>query len=151
MKTLQEYYAIIDSSEFDGLTDESVIGLLPKLSPDDADFKNTVLENTAFLIRKSLNIQEDPENRTVRGLSWRYQGKNVDEQGNETNFYVPDVMALTQQDYEYFEQRFLTCSRLFPRIGIDINTKRFMTDNFHCIFVSIPRIIIQIERHHPAF
>ena len=40
MKTLQEYYAIIDSSEFDGLTDESVIGLLPKLSPDDADFKN---------------------------------------------------------------------------------------------------------------
>ena len=38
-----------------------------------------------------------------------------------------------------------------PRIGIDINTKRFMTDNFHCLFVSIPRIIIQIERHHPAF
>ena len=37
------------------------------------------------------------------------------------------------------------------RIGIDINTKRFMTDNFHCLFVSIPRIIIQIERHHPAF
>ena len=115
MKTLQEYYAIIDSSEFDGLTDESVIGLLPKLSPDDADFKNTVLENTAFLIRKSLNIQEDPENRTVRGLSWRYQDKNVDEQGNETNFYVPDVMALTQQDYEYFEQRFMTCSGLFPK------------------------------------
>ena len=34
---------------------------------------------------------------------------------------------------------------LFPfvsRIGIDIDTKRFMTDNFHCLFVSIPRIII---------
>ena len=37
------------------------------------------------------------------------------------------------------------------RIGIDINTKRFMADNFHCFLVSIPRIIIQIERHHPAF
>ena len=37
------------------------------------------------------------------------------------------------------------------RIGINIDAKRFMTDNFHCLFVSITRIIIQIERHHPAF
>lgn len=115
MKTLQEYYITIDSSEFDGLTDESVIRLLPQLSSDEADFPNAVLEKNAFLIRKSLNIQENLENGTVKGLSWRYQGKNVDEQGNETNFYVPDVLALTQQDYEYFEQRFLTCSGLFPK------------------------------------
>lgn len=39
MKTLQEYYTTIDSVEFKGLTDESVIGLLPRLSPDEADFK----------------------------------------------------------------------------------------------------------------
>lgn len=51
MKTLQEYYTTIDSVEFEGLTDESVIGLLPHLSPDEADFKHTVLENTAFMIR----------------------------------------------------------------------------------------------------
>ena len=35
---------------------------------------------------------------------------------------------------------------LVSRIGIDINTKRFMADNFHRFLVSIPRIIIQIER-----
>lgn len=43
---------------------------------------------------------------------------------------------------------------LFPlvlRIGIYIDAKRFMTDNFHCFFVSIPRIIIQIKRQHPVF
>lgn len=115
MKTLQEYYTTIDSVEFEGLTDKSVIGLLPYLSPDEADFKHTVLENTAFMIRKSLDIKEDPENGTVRGLSWRYQGKNKDEQGNETDFYIPDVTSLTLQDYEYFEQRFQKCSGLFPK------------------------------------
>ena len=115
MKTLQEYYTTIDSVEFEGLTDESVIGLLPHLSPDEADFKHTVLENTAFMIRKSLDIKEDPENGTVRGLSWRYQGENKDEQGNETDFYIPDVTSLTLQDYEYFEQRFQKCSGLFPK------------------------------------
>lgn len=115
MKTLQEYYTTIDSVEFEGLTDKSVIGLLPHLSPDEADFKHAVLENTAFMIRKSLDIKEDPENGTVRGLSWRYQGKNKDEQGNETDFYIPDVTSLTLQDYEYFEQRFQKCSGLFPK------------------------------------
>lgn len=31
------------------------------------------------------------------------------------------------------------------RIGIDINTKRFMADNFHRFLVSIPRIIIRVQ------
>ena len=39
---------------------------------------------------------------------------------------------------------------LVSRIGIDINTKRLMADNFHRFLVSIPRIIIQIERQHPV-
>lgn len=115
MNTLQEYYAAIDSTEFNELTDESVISLLPKLTPEDADYHNGVLENTAFLIRKSLNIQEDLDNGTIRGLSWRYHGKDKDEDGNEIDVYVPDVTALTQQDYEYFEQRFQICSGLFPK------------------------------------
>lgn len=38
---------------------------------------------------------------------------------------------------------------LVSRIGIDVNTKRFMTDYFHRFLVSIARIIIQIERQHP--
>ena len=36
------------------------------------------------------------------------------------------------------------------RIGIYVNTKRLMADNFHCLFVSITRIIIQVERQHPV-
>lgn len=115
MNTLQEYYAAIDSTEFNELTDESVISLLPKLTPEDADFHNAELENTAFLIRKSLDILNDPANGTVKGLSWRLKGKNTDEQGKETDIYIPDVTALTQQDYEYFEQRFQICSGLFPK------------------------------------
>lgn len=115
MKTLREYYTMIDSVEFKGLTAESVVELLPQLSSDDADFKNSSLEETAFMIRKSLDIKESLEDGTVRGLSWRYKGKNKDEQGNETDFYIPDVTSLTLQDYEYFEQRFQKCSGLFPK------------------------------------
>ena len=40
---------------------------------------------------------------------------------------------------------------LVLRIGIYINAKRFMTDNFHSFLVSIPRIISQIKRQHPVF
>ena len=39
---------------------------------------------------------------------------------------------------------------LVSRIGIYVNTKRLMADNFHCLFVSITRIIIQVERQHPV-
>lgn len=115
MKTLQEYYSTIDSSEFKNLTDESVRSLLPELTQEDPDLQKLVLENTAFLIRKSIDIKDDPTNGTVRGLSWRIKGKNTDEHGNETDVYVPDVTALTQQDFEYFEQRFQACSGLFPK------------------------------------
>lgn len=115
METLQKYYSTIDSRYFAGLTDESVIELLPKLTPEDADFQKVILENTAFVIRKSLDIKDDPINGTVRGLSWRFKSKNADEQGNETDVYVPAVTILTQQDYEYFERRFQDCSGLFPK------------------------------------
>ncbi|MDL2255461.1 DUF4209 domain-containing protein [Parabacteroides sp. OttesenSCG-928-K15] len=115
METLKEYYSVIDSKEFENLSDEAIIDLLPKLTPEDADFPKVILENTAFAIRKSLDIKDDPPNGTVRGLSWRFKGKNTDEQGNETNVYVPDVTILTQQDYEYFEQRFKECGGLFPK------------------------------------
>lgn len=111
MDTLQDYYSAIDSSDFRELSDETVLRLLPELKPEDADYPNAVLENTAFLIRKGLNTQNDPANGTIHGLSWRYHGKNAD----ETDFYAPDVMALTQQDFEYFEQRFQACSGLFPK------------------------------------
>lgn len=115
MKTLQEYYTTINSSKFEGVTADSVIKLLPQLSPSDEDFKNGSLERNAFLIQKSLDIKEDSESGRIRGLSWQFQGKKTDEQGKETNFYFPDVMTLTQQDYEYFERRFKECSGLFPK------------------------------------
>lgn len=111
METLQDYYSTIDSSDFKELSGEAVIQLLPKLKPEDADFSKVVLENTAFLIRKALNIADDPASGTICGLSYRYSWKNAD----DTEFYVPDVMALTQQDFEYFEQRFQACSSLFPK------------------------------------
>jgi|WetSurMetagenome_2_1015567.scaffolds.fasta_scaffold13357_2 hypothetical protein len=115
METIQEYYSTIDCRDFAGLTDESVIELLPKLTQEDADFQKVILENAAFLIRKSLDIKDDPINGTVSGLSWRLEGKKADEQGNETYVYFPTVTTLTLQDYEYFERRFQDCSGLFPK------------------------------------
>lgn len=115
MKTLQKYYSTIDSKNFNGLTKESVIELLPNLSPEEEDFKNAKLEYAGFHINKSLNTQEDLENKTVRGLSWISHQKYIDKQSEEISFCFPDVTALTQEDYEYFEQRFLKCSGVFPK------------------------------------
>lgn len=116
MNTMQEYYSTIDSPDFKELSSDAIINLLPKIEPSNIDYHKAVLENYAFIIRKSINTKENLEGGTVNGLSWALHHKNTDAQGNEIDIYTPDVRILKQADYEYFEQRFSQCYSLFPKI-----------------------------------
>lgn len=115
MNSLQGYYSIIDNVDFKELSNDAIINLLPKIEPSDVDYHKALLENNAFIIRKSINTKENLDDGTVNGLSWVLHSKDIDIHGNEIDIYTPDVRVLTVSDYEYFEQRFLTCSSLFPK------------------------------------
>lgn len=116
MKTILDYYAVIDNSEFNGITDDDVINLLPQHESKHPDFLVSAREWMAFKIRKSFDYQNDPTKGTVHGLSWMTAGKGSNEVGEEIDIYVPDVRELKQDDFEYYENRYKACSSLFPKI-----------------------------------
>lgn len=116
MKTLHDYYSIIDKPDFDGKTDEDVIKLLPPYIPENPDSIFIVRECNAFKIRKSFNYKNDPKKGTANGLSWMCSGKITNEDGKKVDVYIPDVRALKQDDFEYYESRYYTCSSLYPKV-----------------------------------
>lgn len=116
METIIDYYAKIDSPEFKGITDDDVIGLIPQHDSNHPDFTVAARERMAFTIRKSFDYKDDPAKGSVYGLSWMAAGKGTNETGVEIDIYVPDVRALKQDDFEYYENRYNTSSSLFPKI-----------------------------------
>lgn len=115
METILDYYAKIDSPEFKGITNDDVIGLIPQHDSNHSDFTAIDREWAAFRIRKSFDYKDDPDKGSVYGLSWMVTGKSTNEKGVETNVYVPDVRALKQDDFEYYENRYNASSGLFPK------------------------------------
>lgn len=116
METILDYYAKIDSPEFKGITGDDVIELIPHPDFNHPDFTAASREWMAFTIRKSFDYKDDPSKGTVYGLSWMTAGKSTNEAGVEIDTYVPDVRALKQDDFEYYENRYNASSSLFPKI-----------------------------------
>lgn len=115
-KTILDYYAVVDQQEFNGISDDDVINLLPQCDAEHPDFTSGAREWMAFKIRKSFEHKNDSAKGTVFGLSWMSAGKKTNETGEVIDFYVPDVRELKQEDFEYYENRYKTCSSLFPKI-----------------------------------
>lgn len=67
METLLDYYAKIDSPEFEGKTKNDVLGLLPHPDSDHPDYNTAAREWMAFMIRKSFDYKDDPAQGTVSG------------------------------------------------------------------------------------
>lgn len=106
METILDYYAEIDSPEFKEITDDDVLKLLQHPNPDHPDYTAAAREWMAFKIRKSFENKNDPSQGTVFGLS---------EAGEEIDIYIPDVRNLKPEDYEYYENRYKSCSGLYPK------------------------------------
>ena len=115
METLLDYYAKIDSPEFEGITDDDVLALLPHLDSSHSDYNAAAREWMAFKTRKSFDNKDDPAKGTVYGLSWRFAGKDRNAAGEEIDIYEPDVRNLQTDDFEYYEDRYKACSSLFPK------------------------------------
>lgn len=115
METLLDYYAKIDSPEFEGITSDDVLALLPHLDSSHPDYNTATREWMAFIIQKSFDNKDDPAKGTVFGLSWITIGKDRNAAGEEIDIYVPDVRNLKPDDFEYYENRYKACQSLFPK------------------------------------
>ena len=91
METLPDYYAKIDSPEFEGITSDDVLALLPHLDSSHPDYNTAARECMAFCIRKSFDNKDDPAMGTVFGLSWMRAGTSRNAAGEEIDIYEPDV------------------------------------------------------------
>ena len=115
METLPDYYAKIDSPEFEGITSDDVLALLPHLDSSHPDYNTAARECMAFCIRKSFDNKDDPAMGTVFGLSWMRAGTSRNAAGEEIDIYEPDVRNLKPDDFEYYEDRYKACHSLFPK------------------------------------
>lgn len=115
METLPDYYAKIDSPEFEGITRDDVLALLPHLDSSHPDYNTAARECMAFCIRKSFDNKDDPAKGTVFGLSWMRAGTSRNAAGEEIDIYEPDVRNLKPDDFEYYEDRYKACHSLFPK------------------------------------
>lgn len=115
MTEMDNYYKLIDDRNFEALTESEITARIPQLDENDSDFKKMILEHIAFDICKSFDIEENLSKHTLKGLSCKASGKNLNANGEEIDFYYPDVTSLTDTDFIYFEERYKNCKSLFPK------------------------------------
>ncbi|WP_270561529.1 DUF4209 domain-containing protein [Bacteroides cellulosilyticus] len=73
------------------------------------------LDRQVFAVRKSFDYVDDEEQGIAKGLSWQASGIKTLQDGTEAPFYWPDVRNYTQEDFEYFEERYKEAKNLYAK------------------------------------
>ncbi|PSL07348.1 DUF4209 domain-containing protein [Cecembia rubra] len=120
MNSLQEFYDILDLSDFDKSKEGEIRDILKQLSnhlfeTKKEDAKISELEREAFSIQKSFDYKNEPENGKIGGLSWQLSGTQTLENGSVVPFYWPNVSAYTIDEFKYFEERFRNCMNQYAK------------------------------------
>lgn len=121
MNALEQYYKKIDESTFD-CADVSTInsGFLQACKQLSQEGRNEIaliadLDRQVFSVQKSFETKLDEEKGTINGLSWQMSGTQTLADGSQVPLYWPDVAKYTQQDFEYFERRYVQCKNLYAK------------------------------------
>lgn len=128
MNTLQEYYDLIDKSDFDCKSKFELHNILTELGRgllQKKDQENLVLcdlENQVLHINKSFEYKLDKEKGTVNGLSWMLSGTQTLEDNSVIPIYTPDVTKLSKSDFEYYEKRYKDCKNLYMKTEYGLMT-----------------------------
>lgn len=121
MKSLQEFYDFLDHSEFDKSNEGELCDLIKKLSSDLIqkekleDAKISEIERQVFSIQKSFDQRMETDNGKLDGLSWQFSGTQTNEIGEVVPFYWPNVTAYSNNEFEYFEERFEATKNLYAK------------------------------------
>lgn len=112
MTSLQDFYEFLNYSEFDKSNEGELCDLLRKLTNDLTQSKRkdeakiSELERQIFSIRKSFEHKKETDNGKLDGLSWQFRGTQTLETGEVVPYFWPDISAYSNNEFEYFEERF---------------------------------------------
>jgi len=121
MNELEQFYEKLNQSDYDSRSSHEINSELQKVSTklnEKEDFKTleiSELERQAFSITKSFDKDEDSDNGTINGLSWKMSGTQTFEDGSTGPLYWPDVRNLKDEDFQYFEERYKSCENLYAK------------------------------------
>lgn len=110
MNHLKNLHSLLGQNAFDHLHLSEIkqlyVDLLSNLDKEkDAEVLRLAdLEWKALNIRKSFDYKEDASEGRLDGLSWQLAGTKTLEDGTVLPHYWPDVVALTDNDFKYFEE-----------------------------------------------
>ena len=120
MNALEEYLEKLDSSGYGHNSSkineefQEIIRKLVDAGVNDIALKAD-LDRQVFAVRKSFNYVDDEDKGTAKGLSWQTSGVQTLQDGSEKPLYWPDVRNFTQQDFEYFEERYNNTKNLYAK------------------------------------
>lgn len=73
------------------------------------------LDRQVFAVRKSFDYVDNEEQGIAKGLSWQTSGIQTLQDGIKAPFYWPDVRSYTQEDFEFFEERYKEAKNLYAK------------------------------------
>lgn len=121
MKSLQEFYDFLDYSEFDKSNEGELCDLIKRFTNDliqskrEDEAKIAELERQIFSIQKSFDYKQETDNGKLDGLSWQFRGTQTLESGDVIPYYWPNVSSFTNEEFEYFEERFKATKNLYAK------------------------------------
>lgn len=110
MKSLTDLHLLLDKSEFDHTHLDEIkqlyVDLLSSLDyvTNAETFRLADLEWQALNIRKSFDYKLSLEEGILDGLSWQMAGTKTSKEGVEMPHYWPNLLALADEDFFYFEE-----------------------------------------------
>ncbi len=121
MNALEKYIKKTDESSYDcedmHTIDAEFLEVIKQLREEGKEDVAAIaeLDRQVFLVQKSFDNKPDNDKGVINGLSWQLRGTQTLEDGSQVPVYWPDVTKYTQQDFEYFEQRYNECKNLYAK------------------------------------
>jgi hypothetical protein len=109
MNALEQYLKIIDESSYDcenvHTINSEFQGVYKQLIEEGKQDIAAIadIDRQVFSVQKSFDKKLDNENGIINGLNWQMNGTQI------------DVTKYTQQDFEYFENRYNECKNLYAK------------------------------------
>jgi hypothetical protein len=113
MDLLKEFLNSIDESKQDGTNlgeiNEALIKIEGELNQSEGNEelkRQCIVERECYSFNKSFEI--DSHTKKVKGVSWKLNGVNTNEDGSKTPFVWPDISTYSLTDFEYIVDRYKT-------------------------------------------
>lgn len=119
--SIKDFYINLDNGHYDysiHLITSDLYSISKEYSESNNDDELVVCERerSAFAISKSFDLKSDKEKGTLNGLGPKSSFPQINEKGINELVHWPDLINLSNEDFEYFEKRYKECKNRYARI-----------------------------------